>query len=393
LADVETTDETKEDFLAGSKYAAGRFFSGSFLGRQNFNDASLFDKTAVESEFLPANFDVKEKVYAGYVMANQEITDNFSVLFGLRLENTQISTLGNEVLFNEDGDFTGVNPIADDNSYTNVLPGVHLKYNIDPNSIIRFAWTNTIARPNYSDLVPFRNVIAEDEEIETGNAELDPTTSMNFDVMAEHYFKSVGVVSAGVFYKDIQDFVYQSRSKDVSGGATDGYDIFKPLNGDNATILGAEFAFQRQLDFLPGFAENLSVYLNYTLLTSSTDGVRSGDDIRTDVDLPGTTPNMFNASLAYSDNKFNVRMSLNFSDSYIDELGDDEFTDRYYDKQLFLDMNANYNINQRLQIYASLNNITNQPLRYYQGVSSRTQQIEFYEKRITIGLKYDLFKK
>lgn len=393
LADVQTTDETKSDYLAGSQYAAGNFFSASFLGKQNLNDASIFEKTAVESEYLSVNFDVNEKVYAGYIMANQHLSEKFSVLFGVRLENTKITTLGNEVLFDEDGNFTGVNPVTADNSYTNILPGVHLKYNLNQNSILRFAWTNTIARPNYSDLVPFRNVIAEDEEIETGNADLNATTAMNFDLMAEHYFKSVGVISGGVFYKDLQDFVYESRTKDTSGGSTDGYDIFQPLNGDNASILGAEFAFQRQLDFLPGFAKNLSIYLNYTLLTSSTEGIRSGDEIRKDVDLPGTTPNMFNASLAYTDKKFNVRMSLNYSDSYIDELGDDQFTDRYYDKQIFLDLNANYNISKKLQVYASLNNITNQPLRYYQGVEERTQQVEFYEKRLTVGLKYDLLKK
>lgn len=392
LAEVETTNETKSDYLAGSQYAAGRFFSANFLGEQNFNNAALFERSPDESEFLSVNFDVNEKVYAGYFMANQYISEEFSVLFGLRLENTRITTLGNEVLFDEEGDFSGVNPVTADNSYTNVLPGVHFKYDLNANSVLRFAWTNTLARPNYSDLVPFRNVIAEDEEIETGNAELNATTSMNFDLMAEHYFESVGVVSGGVFYKDLKDFVYESRTKDTTGGATDGFDIFQPLNGDSASILGAEFAFQRQLDFLPGFAKNLSLYLNYTLLTSSTDGIRSGDDIRDDVDLPGTTPNMFNASLAYTDKKFNIRMSLNYSDAYIDELGDDQFTDRFYDKQIFLDLNANYTINKNLQIYASLNNITDQPLRYYQGVSERTQQVEFYEKRMTVGLKYDLFK-
>jgi len=336
---------------------------------------------------------VKEKVTAGYIMANQYLTDDLSVLFGLRWEHTQINTVCNEVIFDEEGDFAGVNPITADNSYTNVMPGVHLKYDVNPNTVLRFAWTNSIARPNYSDLVPFRNVIAEDEEIESGNSDLDATTSMNFDLMAEHYFKSVGILSGGVFYKDLQDFVYTSRTLDTSGGVTDGFNIFQPLNGDNASILGAEFAFQRQLDFLPGFAKNLSLYLNYTYLTSSTEGIRSGDTIREDVDLPGTTPNMFNASLAYTDEKFNIRMSLNFSDSYIDELGDEEFTDRYYDKQIFLDLNANYNINKKLQIYASLNNITDQPLRYFQGVSERTQQVEFYERRMTLGLKYDLFKK
>ena len=35
-----------------------------------------------------------------------------------------------------------------------------------------------------------------------------PTTSWNVDVLGEHYFKSVGVVSAGVFYKRLKDYIY-----------------------------------------------------------------------------------------------------------------------------------------------------------------------------------------
>lgn len=389
LANVNTSNYTNEDFLAGSQYIAGQFVSPEFLGSLNFSDASVFDTTLLQEEFLAGNFDVDEKVYAGYVMANQKLSEKLSVLAGIRIENTQINSLGNEVTFDADGDFAGVNQLSDKSSYTNILPGLHLKYSITDRTIFRFAWTNTLARPNYVDLVPFRNVINEDEEIVAGNANLNPTTSMNFDIMAEHYFESVGILSGGVFYKDISDFIYTSLSED----STTGYDLFQPLNGDSATILGAEIAFQRQLDFLPGFAKNFNVYLNYTLLNSSTDGIRNEDEIREDIDLPGTAPNMFNASLAYTDKKFNIRLSLNYSDAYIDELGGNVFEDRYYDKQTFLDLNASYTINKNLRIYADLNNITNQPLRYYQGVEDRTQQIEFYEKRLTFGIKYDLFKK
>ena len=100
---------------------------------------------------------------------------------------------------------------------------------------------------------------------------------------------------------------------------------------------------------------------------------------------------MFNASLSYSDKKFSARLSGNFSDAYLDELGGNAFEDRYYDEQFFLDFNVNFSINKNLTLYGSLNNITNQPLRYYQGVSSRTMQMEFYERRLTLGLKYDLY--
>jgi len=102
---------------------------------------------------------------------------------------------------------------------------------------------------------------------------------------------------------------------------------------------------------------------------------------------------MFNTSLAYADKKFNARLSANYSGAYVDEIGGRAFEDRYYDKQFFLDFNAGYKFNKNLSVYASLNNITDQALRYYQGEKSRTMQSEKYGQRLTFGLKYDLFKR
>ncbi|SIS40672.1 TonB-dependent receptor [Zobellia uliginosa] len=388
LADVTQRDLSDTKFLAGSQYIAGSFADEKWLGALD-----LVDGESVPDEFLRANFNVDENVFAAYAMTNQNITEKLSGLFGLRLEATKVTAVGNSIIDEEDL----VGKITEESSYTNVLPGLHLKYDLSDATILRFAWTNTLARPNYEDLVPSLDVVSGDGEIYLGNPELAATTSMNFDVMAEHYFRSVGILSGGLFYKNIDNFIYLSRGEvtdDLYGDDTTGFEIFQPLNGDGARIFGAEFAFQRQLDFLPGFARNFSLYLNYTFISSTAEGIKNEDgEDREDVDLPNTTPNTFNASLGYNDKKFSARMSVNFSDAYIDELGGNEFEDRYYDTQLFLDFNASYKITNSLSVYADLNNISNQPLRYFQGVKDRTQQIEFYGRRLTFGLKYDLFKK
>ncbi len=390
LADLPTRDYTDPNYLAGSQYEAGIYPDEVWLGGLDLSDAS---GESVPDEFVRDNFDVEENVWAGYIMANQKLSDKLSLLAGLRIENTSITATGNQILDEENV----VGEITEESSYTNILPGLHFKYDISNQTILRLAWTNTLARPNYVDLTPFTDVLTQDDEIVVGNPDLDPTTSMNFDLMAEHYFQNVGILSGGLFYKNINDFVYTFISEapdDSFGPNTAGFDLFQPLNGDKATIFGAEFAFQRQLDFLPGFGKNFSIYLNYTYLTSNAEGIRNEDgDERTDLDLPNTAPNMFNGSLGYSDKKLSARLSLNFSDSYIDEIGGNAFEDRYYDTQLFLDFNATYAINDKLSIYTDLNNITNQPLRYFQSISERTQQVEFYSLRLTFGLKYDLFRK
>lgn len=395
MASVDTRDYSQNDFLAGSQYQAGVFTTPQWLGNVSLNPNAA-DVEIVYDEFLGENFTAKEDVFAGYIMTQQKLTDKLTVMTGVRVENTNITTTGNIVEYNEDGDYDSHTAITEENSYTNILPGLHLKYNLTPNTIFRFAYTNTIARPNYVDLVPYRNIIREDEEIEVGNPNLDPAKSMNFDVAAEHYFKNVGLISGGVFYKSITDFAYTSvitTTDDTYGAGTTDFDVKLPKNGDDASVFGVELAFQRKLDFLPSFAKNFNIYLNYTYLTSSADGIITNEDgdERTDMKLPNTAPNMFNGSLGYDDGKFTARISANFSDAYIDEIGENEFTDRYYDKQFFLDFNVGYAINKNLRIYADFTNLTDQPLRYYQGAKERTMQAEYYGRRLTFGLKYDLF--
>ncbi|MDP5045390.1 MAG: TonB-dependent receptor [Leeuwenhoekiella sp.] len=382
LSLVEQRNYSGNDFLAGSQYKPGVFASPQFLGGLNLQDITAFEGEAVPDEYLGDNFDVTENVFAGYIMTNQKLTEKLDVLIGLRIENTRIESTGNSFNVDEPEDVTQVN---DESSYTNILPGVHFKYNASESTVLRFAWTNTLARPNYIDLVPYRQ--REDDEISIGNPQLEPTTSMNFDFMAERYFESVGILSGGVFYKNLQDFIYTQKTDQE-----DGIELFQPLNGDKATIFGAEVAFQRQLDFLPGFLKNFGIYLNYTYLNSEAKGIANEDgDLRGDLDLPGSSPNMFNASLSYGDSWFSARLSGNYSDAYLDELGGNAFEDRFYDEQFFLDFNATVFLSKNLQVFANLNNITNQPLRYYQGVQDRTMQMEYYNTRLTFGVKYDLF--
>lgn len=386
LTALPLIDQNDANFLAGSQYGAGQYVDPAFLGTLDLSNATLFDAEDVPSEYVRANYEVKEQVFGAYAMTSQQLSERLEVLAGVRIESTKTEAIGNQIEDKEDV----LGTIEADNNYVSLLPGLHFKYNLNSRTVLRFAWTNTIARPNYADIVPSVDVVADDEEIYLGNPELDAAKSMNFDLMGEYYFKNVGIISAGLFQKNIEDFTYQFVTED----AATGFDVFQPQNGDDANIFGAEFSFQRQLDFLPGFARNFNLMLNYTYLTSSADGIRNSDgEERADVDLPGTAPNMFNGSLGYNDKKVSLRLSANYSDAYIDEIGGNALEDRYYDEQFLVDFNASYTINDNFNVYFDLNNITDQPLRYYQGLKNRTMQAEYYGRRITFGLKYNLFKR
>lgn len=381
--------QNERTFLNGSQYIPGNFTTREFLGNLNFNNEALFEKEDLLEEYITSNYNAKEIITAGYVMVDYQLNDKLAAVIGVRLENTNLEYQGFE--YDIDEEIATETPTVKD-SYLNILPGVHLKYDISENSILRLAWTNTLARPNYFDLVPFAAFSREDEELVRGNSELKPTTAMNFDLMFENYFKSVGLVSGGVFYKDLNNFIYTRSQQNFTDPDFGLVTLFqRPENGGTASVLGFETAFQRQLDFLPGALKGLGVYLNYTFTESSTTGVegREKDNLR----LPGTAKHMFNASLSFETKKLVTRVSLNYASDYIDAISDESFNDEYYDRQTFIDVNASYAFTTQLRVFAEVNNLTNQPLRFYQGIRERTQQEEFYNVRFNLGLKFDLFKK
>ena len=404
LNTLQTSFYGGENWQAGSQYVPGTFASNSFLGNLDLNNAALFNKEDIPSEYLALNYKAKENIYAGYVRFDQDFNDKLSMIAGLRLENTFIDYTANYIEDEEDL----VGEINNTNSYTNVLPSIAFKYNSEKDWVYRAAFTTSIARPNYYALSPFLSVIPDDDSaIEAGNPNLKATYAYNFDLMLEKYYKSVGLLSGGVFYKKLNDFIYTYRDNQYTNAkfSQDFPNLVNPIpavnpgnwsltqerNGENVSVYGFEVAVQRQLDFIPGkFFKGLGIYLNYTFTDSEAKGITNADgEERKDVTLPGTAPHMFNSSLSWENKKFSARVSLNYTADYLDELGGDSFDDRFYDKQTFVDANASYKFTSKLRVFAEANNLTNQPLRYYQGVAARTMQMEYYQARFNLGLKFD----
>jgi TonB-dependent receptor len=401
LLSVPTLHFDGQNFQPGN-YVPGTFVNPSYLGGLDLFNSNLFKGESRPEEFLSSNYTAKENIYAGYIRWDQDFSDKFSMIVGARFETTKIDYTGNYVLNEED--LAG--KINRTNTYTSILPNLSFKYVPIQDLVLRAAFTTALARPNYYSLVPYLNVISADETIAAGNPDLKATYAYNFDFMAEKYFKSVGIVSGGVFYKNLKDFIYTYSRRNYTSGdfANDFAGQSNPIpagennwrfnqqrNGDNVDIYGFEVAVQRQLDFIPGaFWKGLGVYVNYTYTKSKAKGITNEDGVeRTDVGLPGAAPHMFNGSLSWENKRFSARVSMNYASHYIDELGGKSFEDRYYDKQVFVDANASYKITSKLRVFAEANNLTNQPLRYYQGIQSRTAQVEYYRPRYTMGLKFD----
>lgn len=321
------------------------------------------------------------------------------ILGGVRYERTKVSYNSKDVIIAANGDLEAIRPVSGSSVYDFVLPQLHLKYELDKFSNLRAAVTYSYARPNFSEIIPSQEINREDRIATIGNANLKPVKALNYDLMAEHYFGSVGIASAGLFYKKLDNFIYR-RTIFNSPYPTTGtpiiprIDITQSQNGNDADVLGAEIAFQRRLSFIP-FLDDFSVYLNYTYTHSkariqSRQANEGNANATEEIRLPGQASHVGNASVAYEGKKFSARLSLNFNGSYLSELGGTKDEDIFIKNRMQLDATAGYAINNRFRLFVEALNLTNQPLQAYQGNSTQYIQREFYSYWMRFGVKFNL---
>jgi hypothetical protein len=82
MSSLPLINKTNPDYLAGSQYKAGMYVDPTYLGKLDFNNTSIFSKSDVPDEYVRANYEVTEDVYAGYVMTTQNLSDKLSVFAG-----------------------------------------------------------------------------------------------------------------------------------------------------------------------------------------------------------------------------------------------------------------------------------------------------------------------
>ena len=385
-----TNEQNRNGYMPGEKYKAGTFISKEYVGGLDLNNSSLFNKTE-NLEELAGEYKARETVTAGYLRFDQNFGKKLSAMVGLRLENTHLKYNGRKLTLNDDGDPESLTVTPDvKDSDLNILPSVLLKYNVNEDFKIRGSFTETLSRPKYSALIPNVNINNKDSELTLGNPELKPTTSFNFDLSADYYFKSVGLVSIGIYYKDINDFIVTQtvRGYEYEGNS---YDKFmQPRNAGDANLLGVEVGYQRDFGFIAPTLKCVGFYGTYTYTHSKVNNFNfTGRENEKDLKLPGSPEHTANASLYFEKGGLNVRLSYNFASDFIDEMGESAFYDRYYDKVNYMDVNASYTFGKKLRttFYAEANNLLNQPLRYYQGISERTMQSEHYGVKVNAGVK------
>ena len=333
------------------------------------------------------DFSIEENINAAYIMNTVDI-DDLRIIAGLRYEGTRLKAKGTGI---NDGSFEAVN---ERNDYHHWLPGLHAIYQLNDSSQLRAAWTNTVVRPTFGQLFP--GFVIDGDEAEFGNPQLDVLESSNFDLGIEHYMGKAGAVSAFVFYKNIENFVY---SADLAG--TGEYAAFAEAktyaNGDKADVYGLELAYSQQFEWLPAPWNGLLLSANGTFTRSDADieqfNPDTGNMTSRSISLPGQSDTSGNLTLGWENDRMSLRVATNYQSDYLDEVGNvlDKRYDTHVDDQFFVDISAHYFLTKQLQIFVEAQNITDESYYAYTGDRSFNAQYEEYGPTYKVGLSLTHF--
>ena len=327
-----------------------------------------------------------ERISAAYLMGNVEL-GKFSVLAGFRVERTKAEGVGAlQVITPEEkirrAAFVGALTDAEitrrtiaefggrqtrTGQYTDVLPGIHLKYSPRPQFIARLSYATNIGRPGIGQLIPATTANFDTQTVSTSNPSLRPQTARNYDLSVEYYFEPAGIVSAAVFRKELKNFIYTSGGAIVPtgaengfGGSYAGYSLTTQYNGGSATVQGFELNYSQQYTFLPGIFRGLGSYANYTHMeTEGNYGSGSAISLTPNPkgQVAGFNPETMNAGISYIRKGLTVRFQFNHRARYLSTYNVDTSRMTYTIKRDTLDFKTEYQFSRNLSAYLDVNNI------------------------------------
>jgi TonB-dependent receptor len=361
---------------------------------------------------LQFNGRVTEDVYAAYLMGEARV-GLLDITTGVRVEETRLTGRGvrQEITPAERARRQAwVGPVTaeelrrrtiaewsnireDDGEYRNVLPSVHFKYNISSNLLARASYSTGIGRPNFSNLLRTTTIDNDNLRIVAANPDLRPQTTDNFDLSAEYYFEPAGYFSAGVFLKEIKNFIYGDTGAVVGAGPNNGfngdyqgYDLITNMNGGSGRVRGFELAYNQRFTRLPGAWKGLGLMANYTKLESRGNYTSSGGTT-TGAELAGFMPETFNAAISYTLRAWDVQVKYTHRAQNLRDYTANPVTRVYYYSKKNVDLNLKYKWHPRLTLFVDVINVFDDPIaNAFVYVNKRTRYNQVFTPAIKAGV-------
>jgi TonB-dependent receptor len=361
---------------------------------------------------LQFNGRVTEDVFAAYVMGDLRL-GRLDLTGGVRAEETRVSGHGvrQEITPAEKARRAAwVGPVTndelrrrtiaewsnvrdDEGRYRDVLPSLHFKYNATANLIARASYSTGLGRPNFSNLLRTTTINNDTLNIVVANPDLRPQTTQNFDLGLEYYFEPAGYVSAGVFLKEINDFIYGDTGGVVGAGPDNGFDgeyvgynVSRNVNGGSARVRGFELSYNQRYTWLPGIWKGFGLSANYTWLESR-GNYTAGGGATTGAELAGFMPETFNASLSYRMRSLDVQVKYTYRAENLRDFTANPFNRVYYYAKKNIDLNLKYSWRPSLSFFADVINIFDDPIaNAFINTRYRTRYNQVFTPAIKAGV-------
>jgi len=398
------------------------------------NPVALRDALYGPGQYIAApdrTYGVEEAQTSFYFKANfdSELSDSLRLSgnVGVRVVNTNVRVFQNltdgtqldpRILAGADPNHTAYTDLGDvytSTDRTRALPSFNLNFDFGDEWRLKNAYYETQALQPLQNLgrgpITFYNGEQIGETFQRvssiqrlGNPRLEPWLSRSLSTSVEWYPREHTLVSAGLFYTEVDSYTYTQIGTDPTAPDSDGVvrngaqtqDI---AQGEGASYYGFEFAYQATFDFLPSFLKNTGVNLNYTFTPS-----QAGRDAATgekiiladgdDAPFNGTAENQVNLVLFYQDSKFQARVAANYlSKQFQGTFSHWSFTApnsglaQWQDETLYIDAGASFDFNEHFQIFLQGSNLTEEaPTNYVQWQQAHLNWNQF-ERVITTGVR------
>jgi outer membrane receptor protein involved in Fe transport len=236
------------------------------------------------------NYDANQTTGAAYLMAEFPIYvlgNELKIVGGFRFEssNQTVNTM----------DLAETNPLNINLKNNDILPSLNLTYRLSESTNLRFAYSNTVNRPELRELAPFIYYDFATQTSLRGNENIKRSLIKNYDIRFETYPGFGEFLSVSLFYKDMTDAIEQVV---ISGGALGSERTF--MNANKAINYGLELEARTSLQYIADILSNFSINANYTRVKSDVTLYQTETTIaRTGRPLQGQSPYSINMGLSY----------------------------------------------------------------------------------------------
>lgn len=320
-------------------------------------------------------FDINEITMTAYAMADGQIS-----LFGRPLDvqaGVRYVDVDTDFVFTDR--YNGAVTRAS-NGTSRFLPSATLRYSITDDFRLRFNYGETLRRPGFGDLNPNPNLVGDLTGVGrgsggSGNPNLRPTTSRNYDLSAEWYFERNSAIYTTLFRREIDGLVVPLTSLLVIPGTglnTDRFAVTRPENASNGVLKGLELGVTYFPTYLPSLLNGFGFQGSLTLLDSKQNipiSNQAGQIVgETESGFFGVSDLSYNATLAYERGGLGARLSYVWRKAFLANNEARLFANPigvWRRPESSLDFQLTWGITDRLGLTLDAVNLTNQTQQNY----------------------------